>query len=325
MTAIDKFIRLEAVGYWHEPGQDTAQEVIVSFGDATLQLATLQDVPLTHWALLATTRISTKGEAVVYSADPEQRETLEITDRDMIRAISAVTSALAAPRQKNRWGRRWLWRGGALATLVALLSQASPLIYSLASTLTPPARMAEASANMQVELRGRFGDECKGWQGARALEAFGSALFPDATPDILVFNGLPVPALSLPSNTVALSRQAVEGADSAEALAALIVRAWADSHSGGPKEALIEALGPLGALQYMISGAFPAPLPALPSAQIGGEDYLLARDHLNGIGVSGTNLQGLAELDGIGLPLPHTNLPVFEFPAFSTLQTICAK
>ena len=70
MTAIDKFIRLEAVGWWFEAGRQEAREVIVSFGDATLQITSIKDVPLTHWALLATKRIGTRGEAVIYSADP---------------------------------------------------------------------------------------------------------------------------------------------------------------------------------------------------------------------------------------------------------------
>ena len=323
MTAIDKFIRLEAVGQWHEPGEEP-QEVIVSFGDATLQLASLQDVPLTHWSLLATSRIGTRGEAVIYSADPAQRETLEIDDRDMIRAISAVTSALAQPANKPHWGR-WLWRGGLLAALLGGLSQSPPFIYSLASTLTPPTRMGEVSTRMQGDLRAQLGDECKGWQGMRALDAFAEKLFPDAPPTLLVFDGAAEPARALPAATVILSRQAVESAESAAALAALTVSAWAISASEGPKQALVEALGPLGALKYIITGTFPTPLPALPSAQPNGEDYLLARDHMRALGVSADTLQAMAEAGGVGLPLPRSSLPSFEFSDFATLQSICAK
>ncbi len=323
MTAIDKFIRLEAIGWWYEAGRQEAREVIVSFGDATLQLTSLKDVPLTHWALLATKRIGTRGIAVIYSADPEKREILEIEDKDMICAISAVSSALTpAP---VRPGRRWLWRGLAAALVLGGLSQAGPLVYSLASTITPPARLAKVSLRLQDGLRQQFGAPCKGWQGQRALAGFAQQLFGALPPDILVFDGLPGPARTLPDETIILSRQAVEAAPSAESLALTTLLAWADGQNHGPKRALIAALGPFGALRYMITGRFPANLPAIPEGQINGDDYVLARDLMVGIGVSPAGLQPLAEANGIGLPLPPPPLPAFEFTGFATLQNICAE
>lgn len=323
MTAIDKFIRLEAVGFWLEQGQEEAREVIVSFGDSTLQLTSLQDVPLTHWSLLATSPIGTRGETVIYSADPEHRETLEIDDQDMIRAISAVSSALGSPREKKLWGR-WIWRGMTLAILLVAVIQSPPAIYSLASTITPPARMAEVSEQMLDNLESEFGDECQGWLGKRALDEFAGKLFPNTTPDISVIEGLPTPAMALPANKIVLSRQAIEQSATPDELATLTLRAWAHAANDGPKDTLIKSLGPIGALRYMISGTFPLPLPTLPEPEYSGEDYLLARDQLVVIGASANSLQAMATEDVIGLPLPDSNLPPFAFSDFATLKTICA-
>ncbi len=323
MTAIDKFIRLEAVGFWLEQGQEEAHEVIVSFGDSTLQLTSLQDVPLTHWSLLATSPIGTRGETVIYSADPEHRETLEIDDQDMIRAISAVSSALESPRKRTLWGR-WAWRGMQLAVLAVVVSQSPPVIYSLASTLTPPSHMAEVSTQMLDNLKAEYGVECQGWLGKRALDDFARKLFPNATPDISVVDDLPVQALALPANRVVLSRQTVEQSGSADELATLTLRAWARSANDGPKDALVKSLGPIGALRYIISGTFPSPLPILLEAEYSGDDYLLARDQLIIIGASANSLQAMAKEDIIGLPLPDSQHPPFEFADFATLKTICA-
>ena len=318
MTAIDKFIRLEAVGWWFEAGRQEAREVIVSFGDATLQIASLKDVPLTHWSLLATKRIGTRGEAMIYSADPEQHEVLEIEDTDMIRAISAVTSALTPPPSKRK--TRWLWRGAGLALLLGGLSQSPPLIYSMAGLTTSPARLAEVSET----LRDEAGPACKDWLGLRALEDMAAVLFPEQVPPVMtVVDGLGTAVRPLPNGDILLAKQTVETL-TIDALATRVIAAWAHAQNGGAKNALIESLGPMAALRYLISGRVPSPLPPATDPVLQAEDYLLARDHLLTLGLSPTNLQTLASAHGFGLPLPRTTLPEFAFSEYEALQGICA-
>ena len=322
MTAIDKFIRLEAVGWWFEAGRQEAREVIVSFGDETLQIASLKDVPLTHWALLATKRVGTRGEAVIYSADPEQHEVLEIEDPDMIRAISAVSSALAEPTTAPKW-RKWFGRGLGLAALAALLWAAPPLIYKATTLLTPPAQEAELSANMQKNLRNTYGQACSGWLGTRALADFAAQLVPDDQLSLLVFEQQPTPAIALPE-TVSLSVTAVKAAESPDALAALVISRWAMSKNRRPVAAYVATLGPITALRSLITGRFPAnatPVVAPPN----GQDYLTARDYLQSHGHSAFRLQQNAELAGIGLPLGTATAEnvAFTFGDFEALQNIC--
>ncbi len=323
MTALDKFIRLEAVGWWFEAGRQEAREVIVSFGDATLQISSLKDLPLTHWSLLATKRIGTRGEAVIYSADPDQHEVLEIEDPDMIRAISAVSAMLVEPEPAPKW-RRWLKRGMVALALVALLWAAPPLIYKTTTLLTPPARMAALSEDMVDSLRAEYGTECKGWLGQRALEGFAEKLMPAAPPQLWVFAAQAPPAIALP-NGVALSATALQNT-TPDSLAALVMAHWAMGENRKPLAAYVASLSPLAALRSLAFGRFPegaSPVAASPD----GEDYLLARDYLRTHGLSAFQLQQMAKADGVGLPLGevYADSHGFTFERFQTLQGICAE
>ncbi len=323
MTAIDKYVRLEAIGWWFEAGRQEGREVIVSFGDESLQITSLKDVPLTHWSLRATRRVGTRGEAVIYSADPEQQEILEIEDADMVRAISAVTSLLSGPATPPP-RRRWLWRGLGVAIILALLGQSPPLIYSVANTLTPPSRLIGVSTRLQERLQQKTAGECQGWQGRRALAAFSRSLLPDPPPALIVLDGLDPAALALPDGRILLSRATIEAA-TPESLAALVALAWGESLEQAPQSRLIKALGPLGALRYIVSGRFPALLPDILPEGDHGSSYIAARDYLLESGISPAPLQLLAQAEGIGLPLPPATLPAFEFESFDLLQNICAE
>jgi hypothetical protein len=322
MTAIDKFIRLEAVGWWFEAGRQEAREVIVSFGDSTLQISSLKDVPLTHWSLLATTRVGTRGEAVIYSADPEQHEVLEIEDHDMIRAISAVTSALADRQPKPLW-RRWIGPTIGLGALLGVLWASPPFIYQTTTLLTSPARVAALSDHMLESLHNTYGNACNGWLGQRALAEFAARLIPDDPVMLKVFEAQDPPALALP-NMVSLSKAAIKGAANADELAALVISYWAMGQNRKPVAAYMASLGPIGALRSLISGHQPDK--GLPPALLpDGEDYITARDFLQTHGRSAFALQQYAKQNGIGLPLGplRADSDAFTFDDFATLQNIC--
>ncbi len=102
MTALEKYIRLEAVGQWRENPDQSPREVIVSFGNQTLVLSNFKENPLSHWALAATRRVSLDGSKALYSPDTEGFETLEIDDADMVEAIAQVSRLTVAPVVRKR-------------------------------------------------------------------------------------------------------------------------------------------------------------------------------------------------------------------------------
>ncbi|MBA3325508.1 MAG: hypothetical protein H0T41_09715, partial [Rhodobacteraceae bacterium] len=93
MTALEKYLRLEAIGAWRAAPGAAACEVVVSFGNATLILTDTSDRPLGHWALAGVQAIGIDGPATIFAMSPDGAETLAIAERDMIEAIAAVTRA----------------------------------------------------------------------------------------------------------------------------------------------------------------------------------------------------------------------------------------
>src|SRR5690554_4288438 len=131
MTALDRYVRLEAVGIWRESPDAPAREVVVSFGKATLLLTDPADAPLGHWALAGVEVLAERDGATVYSMSPDGAETLTIRDSEMVAAIDEVTRDLpawpsarvAAPRRKGRAAGVLVLLAG-LAVLAALTPQA---------------------------------------------------------------------------------------------------------------------------------------------------------------------------------------------------------
>lgn len=134
MTALDKYIRLEAVGQWREEPDQPPREVIVSFGNQTLVLSDFKENPLSHWALAATRRASLDGSKAVYSPDTEGFETLEVDDSDMVEAIAQVSRLTAAPvARKSRKFPAFL---GLLAIVVAAIYFVPTLMRDQAIRMT---------------------------------------------------------------------------------------------------------------------------------------------------------------------------------------------
>ena len=117
MTALDKYIRLEATGQWIE-ADGHSREVVVSFGNATLVLSDFQDQPLSHWSLSALNIAEQKADKVIYAPDPDSRERLIIDDAQMVEAIAAVSSDAQNFESTPQVSRNWLRPVTALLVLL---------------------------------------------------------------------------------------------------------------------------------------------------------------------------------------------------------------
>ena len=119
MTALDKYTRLEALGQWRENPELPAREVVVSFGNATLLLSDMDENPLCHWAMAATSRLTLDGANAVYTPDTEGFETLEIDDAEMVEAIAQVSRASVSIKRRTPW-LRWVLLAFIIATIGAI-------------------------------------------------------------------------------------------------------------------------------------------------------------------------------------------------------------
>ncbi len=248
MTALDRYVRLEAAGIWREDRDAVPREVVVSFGNATLVLKDLADAPLGHWALAGVTVLRRDGDATVYAITADGAETLEIRDPEMTAAIAAVSRRPARRRRRRRLPLTTLF---VLAALAGVAWAAPRVLHPDPALLVPPERAAELGDRIAALLAARHGAPCAGAAGIAALDRLAVRLAPDAPPRLRLAELGGIPAAALPGGTVLLDRTLAAGAP--EALAG-----WAALGLGrDPAATLLRAAGPLAELRYLVTGSFP--------------------------------------------------------------------
>lgn len=241
-TALDRYVRLEALGSWRERPGAAPREVVVSLGNATLVLTDLDERPLGHWALAGITRLGRDGEATVYSMTADAAETLAIRDADMIAAIAAV-SRPASPRRARRA------RVPVLPLLgLAALAAAALAVPGLAARLVP-LQAEEIGDRMLIALIERRGPVCAGPEGERALARLALRLDPAAPPRVRVMPLGAAPVALLPGGTVLLDRAALAGASGPDEVAGLVALARGRDAEG----AVAASLGAGTAAAYLFS------------------------------------------------------------------------
>ena len=206
MTALEQYVRLEAIGLWREtPRARAPREVVVAFGNSTL---VLKDLPSTRSATgrwPASTPLGRDGAATIYCDDRRRRrDPRDLRPRDGGRhrrrpAPDARPASAAAPA------------GAAACRSVRSSSRrprrASPGPRRASSTPTRPARAAgpraELGDRMLIALIERHGPPCADAGRQRgARRASPSASLPSAPPRLRVIALGDVPAAALPGGTV---------------------------------------------------------------------------------------------------------------------------
>jgi len=249
MTALAKYVRLEALGLLRENPDGPPREVVVSLGKTTLLLKDLDERPLGHWALAGVVRLGADGNATTYSMTADGAETLTIRDRDMVEAIAALARpGLAAPPTAPR-RRLPLMPLVVLAAIAALAVAAARLIPAEAARLVPPARAAELGDRLLILLVERGGPPCANPDALRALDSLVARLAPDAPPRPRLVPLGPARAALLPGNTLVLDPDLVRTAPPE------VIAGWAAlALERDPLADLLAAAGPLASLRLLAGG-----------------------------------------------------------------------
>jgi hypothetical protein len=249
MTALEKYVRLEALGNWRERPAEPPHEVVVSLGKTTLLIKDLADRPLGHWALAGIVRLGGDGGAAIYSMTSDGAETLTIRDREMIEAIATLSCPRLAAGPAAR-GRLPVAPLLALAALAALAAVAPRLIRAEAALLVPPERAAELGDRLLIRLIERGGAApCTDPDAARALEALAARLAPGSPPRMRVVALGTTPAALLPGGTLVLDRDLVRTASPGE-----IAGRAATALASDPLATVFAAAGPAADLRYLLTG-----------------------------------------------------------------------
>ncbi len=260
MTALDRYVRLEAAGRWREAADAPWREVLVSFGSASLVISTFDEAPLTHWSLAAVERLSLDGGTARYAADGAGHEVLEVHDPDMIEAIAEVSRMArhrGAPRQRGR-RRRAVAAGLGAAALAALawlaLGPGPDMLRARALDLIPPEQEARIAARVMRQLGTRPCDAEPGRAAlarlsARAVPGTRVAVMPWTAPEISV----------LPGGGLLLARGVVEDAAAPEAVAGALVLGHVMAPRASALADWVGGMGPAALAGFLATGRIGPP------------------------------------------------------------------
>ncbi len=256
MTALEKYVRLEALGQWREGPAAAPREVVVSFGDATLLLTDMGERPLGHWALAGVQAIGHDGPMTIFAMTRDGAETLAIRDADMVEAIAAVSRAhrLRDPAPTERRGRGWTPAVLAAAVVALALALLPELIRAQAARMIPPEAVEEFGDRMLLQIMSTRGPLCADPDGRRALAAVGDLVAQDAAPRLRAIDLGASPVALLPGPTLVRGRGALARAEDPAEIAGWIALALAREAMQPAPKRLMAAVGPLANLRYVLTG-----------------------------------------------------------------------
>lgn len=257
MTALERFVRLEALGQWREAPDAEPREVVVGFHNATLVLRDVTDRPLGHWALAGVQTIGTDGPATVYTMCPDGEETLAIADPDMTEAIATVSRAQAhAPARPEAVPGLRAWAPALICAVVfaAAIAFLPELIRAQAARMLPPEAAEEIGDRMLLQVMAAAGPLCVDPEGGRALDALGARVAQGKALRLRALDLGPASVALLPGPTVAVGRAAIARAEDPAEIAGWIALALAREQMRPGPERLMAAVGPVANLRYVFTG-----------------------------------------------------------------------
>ena len=117
MTALKKYLRLEAPALWRDVPGARARDVVMGLREATVVFSDPRsEVPLTQWSLPAIERLNPGQMPARFAPGRDSGEEVELDDGEMIAALETVRRVLE--RRKPRPGRL---RGIILSTTTAAI------------------------------------------------------------------------------------------------------------------------------------------------------------------------------------------------------------
>lgn len=262
MTALTKYERLEAPGRYFDGETAAPREVIAKFGDVSLILMTLDDMPIAHWSLAGLRDLGAGEGALSLTPDDDSDERLVLEDRDMVAAIRAVCPQLerrrAAPPSRRR--RALLWAAAALGSIYLIIFHIAPVLSDQMAKLIPP----ETEAAMGREMAAQFASIlskgeprfCSGGAGGRALDKMVARISRHADTHgpltVRVLDNPKVNAFALPGGQIILFRGLLRAADSPEALAGVLAHEIGHVAARDPTRLTLRSAGTAGMIGLLL-------------------------------------------------------------------------
>ncbi len=265
MTALAKYQLLEAPGRFFDGETAAARDVVVKFGDATLILLGLDDVPIAHWSLagLRDVAAGNSGDGLVLTPDPDGSERLAMDDAEMATAIRTVCPDLRQKRpvSASRLRKVMFWSVAALGSLYLIIFHLVPALSDRLAVLIPP----EAEIAMGEEMTDQFADLltegdgarfCSSPNGDRALARMVARLSPHADSyvplNVRVLDHEMVNAFALPGGQIVLFRGLIRTADTPEEVAGVLAHEIGHVVARDPTRLTLRSAGSAGLLGLLL-------------------------------------------------------------------------
>ncbi|MEM7544783.1 MAG: M48 family metallopeptidase [Pseudomonadota bacterium] len=265
MTALAQYERLESTGRYFDGQTARPRDVVVKFGDASLIILDMGDMPIAHWSLAGVRDIGDGREdgSLTLTPDYDADERLTIDDPTMVQAIRTVCKDLRQrrPTTPKRWRKVALWTVAALGSVYMIMFHIVPALSDQLATLIPP----EAEAAMGEKMVDQFadlltpGDEprfCSTPKGDKALAAMTARLEGTANVylplTVRVLDHEMVNAFALPGGQIVLFRGLIRTADAPEEVAAVLAHEIGHVVARDPTRLTLRSAGTAGILGLLL-------------------------------------------------------------------------
>jgi hypothetical protein len=253
MTALTEYIRLEASGLWRATPEVQRREVIVSIGEATLAISTIQGTALTHWSLAAVNRVNPGQLPAIYCPDGDPGETLELDANhdDMIVAIERLRSAIE--RTRPHPGRLRLYSVlAALAVLIGLLVFWMPgALLTHTVSVVPDIKRQSIGAALLGRIERVSGRACTSPDTRSVLSALAKRT--GARKLVVLPSGVP-DTRHLPGGIILLNKALIEDFEDPAIVAGYILTERARAVDQDPLAELLDNGGLLASFRLLTTG-----------------------------------------------------------------------
>ena len=253
MTALKTYERLECTGLWRLDQETQRREVVVSFGHASLVLTNIQNKPLTHWSLAAIEMHKGEAGQTILIPGEDSHETLEISDKIMLDAISQVQKAILKNHPHPGRLRKIL-----TITFLSLLTfiglfWAPQAIERYAVKMLPQIKRVELGQAIASQIGNIAGPFCQGPDGTTAAAQLATRLSTGEPLKFLILPGHRDNVVTLPGGIVILFETMMTQTNDPKVLVGKILSARAEKTRDDPLNRLMSGAGPLTALRLIAS------------------------------------------------------------------------
>jgi hypothetical protein len=283
MTALEQYARLEAIARYRGETATSTREVVISFGERTLIIVGMDDIPIAHWPLASLDVEHQDDGSLEIAAFEGGAERLFLSDPDMIEAIDVVApQPLPPPVEVPPPKRRWAWLtvlafAGAIVYFLVV-----PLFSGRVMDLVPVERERAIGLAMHSQfLQGlELGEAgvCEEPDSLGALQALieraSSTLTPPPDITLTVVDHPSTFALALPGDQLIVFRGLIAAANTPEELAGLIAHEIHHVVSRDPLRKILDAASVKESLHHIGGDILGEPVPETALEVLLNQPYL---------------------------------------------------